>query len=170
MAKKDKTNRNVKAAKKFEQDLPEVAKRLHIRVSNPYGYYPEDVDKIILNLEKSVNDLEHENKELRDKYNEADENLKRTQSELTKLKMQISLMEFPDVSPEEDFIAMSQISSITGNNETQVPPVTVNKRSQSTIDPVSTSSNGQSQPATYDNLVGDKRPAKPTTGKHKIKL
>ena len=52
-----KSNRKVKnprkLAEKFEQELPEVARRLGIRVSSPYGYYPEDVDRIILDLEES---------------------------------------------------------------------------------------------------------------------
>ena len=40
---KNKTKRSPqKLAKKFEQELPEVAKRHNIRVSSPYGYYPED--------------------------------------------------------------------------------------------------------------------------------
>lgn len=126
MAKKNgSVNRVPAAAKKFESNLPEVAKRHHIRVSNPYGYYPEDVDKIIIGLESSVNSLEHENKELRDRVHEVSEELSKAKTELTKLKMQMTLMDPPDTSAEEDFVMLSRISTITGKNEPQVNPQVV---------------------------------------------
>lgn len=100
---------------KIENELSELAKDLGIRVSSPYGYYPEDVDPIIAGLQKNVSDLTKENKQLAEDLNDVQSKLKSTQSELSQLKMQMSLMEVPDVSAEEGFTMLSRIDSITGN-------------------------------------------------------
>jgi hypothetical protein len=100
---------------KIEHELSELAKDLGIRVSSPYGYYPEDVDPIIAGLQKTVSDLTKENKQLAEDVNDVQSKLKSTQSELSQLKMQMSLMEVPDVSAEEGFAMLSRIDSITGN-------------------------------------------------------
>lgn len=100
---------------KIENELSELAKNLGIRVSSPYGYYPEDVDPIIAELQKNVSDLTKENKQLSEDLHDTQIKLKATQSELSQLKMQISLMEVPDVSAEEGFTMLSRIDSITGN-------------------------------------------------------
>ena len=92
---KSKKETPTQAAKKFESNLPEVAKRNNIRVSSPYGYL--------------TNQLE----DYKSRANAA-------QNELSKLKMQISLMEIPDTSTEENFAMLSRISTITGNNEEQI--------------------------------------------------
>lgn len=100
---------------KIENELSELAKDLGIRVSSPYGYYPEDVDPIIAGLQKNVSDLTKENKQLAEDLHDIQSKLKSTQSELSQLKMQMSLMEVPDVSAEEGFTMLSRIDSITGN-------------------------------------------------------
>lgn len=108
------------AAKKFESSLPEVAKRNNIRVSSPYGYYPEDVDAVIIEFEKNAKMLEKENDHLTKQLEDYKSRLKDVQTELTKLKMQISLMEVPDTSAEENFAMLSRMSTITGKNEEQI--------------------------------------------------
>lgn len=108
------------AAKRFESTLPEVAKRHNIRVSSPYGYYPEDVDKVITEMENENKMLQKENthltKQLEDYKGKADA----LQTEMVALKMQMSLMDVPDASAEESFVMLSRIGTITGNNEEQV--------------------------------------------------
>lgn len=104
---------------KIENELSELAKDLGIRVSSPYGYYPEDVDPIIAGLQKNVSDLTKENKQLAEDLNDIQSKLKSTQSELSQLKMQMSLMEVPDVSAEEGFTMLSRIDSITGNYDSE---------------------------------------------------
>lgn len=176
MAKKDKP---LKKAEKFEHELPEIAKRLGIRVSSPYGYYPEDVDKIIFKLEQDVSSLTKENKDLRDEIHECKEKSKALQTELTQIKMQVSLMEIPDASTEENFAMLSRISTITGKDE-EVPPVNlleedeveqsniipitapaVNTKPTTTIKPITinrsnTSSNDSKKSTTFSNLIKPK--------------
>lgn len=117
---KSKKDTPTQAAKKFESALPEVAKRNNIRVSSPYGYYPEDVDKVILELEKDTKMLQKENTHLTKQLEECKHNVSALQSELTQLKMQMSLMEIPDVSSEEGVAMLSRIGTVTGRNEEQI--------------------------------------------------
>lgn len=112
--KQPKKKKDARGAK-VEQELSELAKRLGIRVSSPYGYYPDDVDPIIENLETMVSRLTLENKKFSDELYESQEKCKSLSTELTKIKMQVSLMEVPDVSAEEGFAMLSRIDSITGN-------------------------------------------------------
>ena len=117
---KSNKDSGAQAAKKFESELPEVAKRNSIRVSSPYGYYPEDVNRVILEFEKNIKMLQKENDHLTNQLTDCKGQLKDAQTELTKLKMQVSLMEVPDLSSEENFAMLSRISTITGKNEEQV--------------------------------------------------
>ena len=123
MIKKEKSIKKSpqKLAKRFESDLPEIAKRLEIRVSSPYGYYPEDVDKHLIRLELDVSSLIKENTALSsdvDKYKRQSQSL---QSELTNLKMQMSLMEIPDISTAESFTMLGRVETITGIHEDAFP-------------------------------------------------
>lgn len=112
---KEPKQKNSRKSSKIEHELSQLAKDLGIRVSSPYGYYPEDVDPIIADLQKTVSDLTKENKTLSEDLNDTQNKLKSVQSELSQLKMQMSLMEVPDVSAEEGFTMLSRIDSITGN-------------------------------------------------------
>lgn len=112
--KQPKQKKDTKGAK-VEQELSELAKRHNIRVSSPYGYYPEDVDPIIERLEKDVSQLTKENKQFSNELQEYKDKCSALSTELTKIKMQISLMEVPDVSAEEGFAMLGRIDSITGN-------------------------------------------------------
>lgn len=121
MGKKPKNvNKATSGAKKFEADLPEVAKRHNIRVSSPYGYYPEDVDKIILNLEKEISNLSKENKQLADEIEGKKQDISKLQKQFNDLRFQIMTGETTDTSAEEDFANLSRIGSITGKIEPQI--------------------------------------------------
>ena len=170
---KNKTKRSPqKLAKKFEQELPEVAKRHNIRVSSPYGYYPEDTDKIILQLEKDVSNLTKENKLLSQELYETKENLSKIQTELTQFKMQMSLMEIPDVSPTENFAMLSRMSTINGQNmEMPIEDIDVPKPSglkTISVQSSNTNTDGNTikKQSTYSNLI---KPRENNT-KQKIKL
>ena len=161
MAKEKKTKRTPqKLAKKFENELPEVAKRLGIRVSNPYGYYPEDVDKIIVRLEQDISDLTKENKQLSQELHDTKNKATLLQSELSQIKMQVSLMEIPDVSTEESFAMLSRVGTITGEN-VNMPVTEVSTPAPSTIKTVTIKSDKSdekkpAQQTTYSNLIKPK--------------
>lgn len=119
--KEKKTSKN-KSSSKIENELSDLAKSLNIRVSSPYGYYPEDVDPIISQLQKDVSSLTKENKKLADENNELKSLNSSLKSELTHLKMQMTMMEIPDLSAEEEFSMLGRIDSITGNYDSQSVP------------------------------------------------
>ena len=53
-----------KVGSKIEQDKSQLAKDLNIRISSPYGYYPDDVDPIIIDLQTQLSNLSKENKQM----------------------------------------------------------------------------------------------------------
>ena len=137
-APKEPKQKKDRRGSKIEHELSQLAKDLGIRVSSPYGYYPEDVDPIIAGLQKNVSDLTKENKQLAEDLNDVQSKLKSTQSELSQLKMQMSLMEVPDVSAEEGFTMLSRIDSITGNyNSESVADMKLAQQQQSYQQPSS---------------------------------
>ena len=116
------TKTKAKNSTKIEHDKSELAKKLNIRISNPYGYYPEDVDPIILQLQKDVSSLTKENKELSDKLYTAEKNLKDLSIEFQQFKLNASLVEIKEPSIEESLINLSKIDNITGNqHDNQIP-------------------------------------------------
>lgn len=142
-----------KKAQKFEQEAPESLKRNNIRISSPYGAYPEDVDKIIRKMEKDISDLTKENKQLSEELEQEQQKGKALQFELTQMKMQISLMEIPDVSTEESMAMLSRVSTITGVNEDvpvqpqpKAPHVELHEVKAETTSP-------KPKQATYSNLI-----------------
>ena len=155
-----KSNRKVKnprkLAEKFEQELPEVARRLGIRVASPYGYYPEDVDRIILDLEESVNALEKENKQLKDDYQVARQNELDMQTEFNKLKMQMSLMEFPDASMEQATSIFDRAPTLGGNapsGEVSTPAPATKKITTPLKLKVAGDNPQKDEPHTFNNLL-----------------
>lgn len=155
---KAKKNSKGMSAKKFENELPEVARRHNIRVSSPYGYYPEDVDKIIVHFEEDVSSLEKENGLLSKKIEKQAEELRSLQFELTQLKMQVSLMEIPDTSTEQDFAMIgSGLGTITGQPQDQVMPQPVQSVPHTDLNAVQTNQGSTQQQATYSNLIRPKK-------------
>ena len=100
--------------KKMAHDKSELAKRLNIRISSPYGYYPEDVDPIIARLEKEVSDLEKENSKISKENNDLNQNLTQLKSEFTQFKLQVSTMGFDPMSDEDAAMNIDKLNQITG--------------------------------------------------------
>lgn len=104
-----------KKGTKIQKELSDLAKSLNIRVSSPYGYYPDDVDPIIKSLQDKVEKLEKENKELIASVDDYKSKNTALGNELSQLKLQVSLMEIPDISMEEGFAMLSRVDTITGD-------------------------------------------------------
>jgi hypothetical protein len=128
--KKPKKSKNEAGEKAVEQSLSQLAKDLGIRISSPYGYYPEDVDPIIIELQRTVSELEKENKKLAEDAYDSKNKLDLANSELSQLRMQMALMEVPDLSTEEEFAMLGKIDSITGNYDSA--PISDIKQSMDT--------------------------------------
>lgn len=149
--KQDKVSKRVKAlAAKKESEKSAIAKQYGIRVSNPYGYFPEDVDRVLEDLQSQLNTLSKENKFASEKLARIQKERDDAKTELSKLKMQISLMDIPDSSTEEDFQMMSRLNSINpavGNLVTEVPD--------------QTKFTGKLEPVIADKIESDESPKVP---------
>ena len=94
MAKKEKIQKNKSKKENFEKS--EIAVRYNIRVSKPYLYYPEDVDKILTDLDSRVKSMAKEVESLAAQKQISDERLNKLQAEYSQLQLQISMFRIDD--------------------------------------------------------------------------
>ena len=113
-------NKKDKVGSKLEQDKSQLAKDLNIRISSPYGYYPDDVDPIIIDLQNQISNLSKENKQLTDNNDKLKKDNEALRTEITRMKFSAQLFERP-ISMEESLIGLSKINDITGNHSNESP-------------------------------------------------
>lgn len=110
------------AARQFEKnELPEIMQKYNIRVSAPYGAYPEDVVKVVQSLEDELRNVSKDNLRMKNDLEAAQKDLSTLQEEFVALKMSVSLMEIPDVSAEESMVMLNKMSGITDNFKEETP-------------------------------------------------
>lgn len=90
----------------------EIANKYAIRISAPHGYFPEDVDNLIKKLENTISLLEKETVTLSEALEKEKEEKKIIDKELRTMKMNMTIMDIPDTSTEEDFSMMSRLENI----------------------------------------------------------
>lgn len=105
--------KNKKSKEGFEKS--DIAKKYGFRISTPNGYFPEDVDSIIEKLENQLSLLEKETINLEKQLEQTLEDKRLAEKELTRLKFDISLMEVPDTSANEDFSMLSRLENINSD-------------------------------------------------------
>ena len=79
-----------KAAEKAVHDLSPTALKYGFRISCPNGYFPEDVDNLILKLEADSATLTKDNIKLKKEYDELLEEHNTLKSEFMKMKMSLT--------------------------------------------------------------------------------
>lgn len=102
-----------KESKAVKEKLPETLEKLNIRVSTPYGAYPEDVETVVSDLLEKVNKLETTNAELSKKNTQLERDLHLVNTELAKMKIDVSLMSIPETTEEEDSKMLRELNKIT---------------------------------------------------------
>lgn len=102
-----------KESKTVKEKLPETLEKLNIRVSTPYGAYPEDVETVVSDLLEKVNKLETANVELSKKNTQLERDLHLVNTELAKMKIDVSLMSIPETTEEEDSKMLRELNKIT---------------------------------------------------------
>lgn len=102
-----------KESKTVKEKLPETLEKLNIRVSTPYGAYPEDVETVVSDLLEKVNKLETTNAELSKKNAQLERDLHLVNTELAKMKIDVSLMSIPETTEEEDSKMLRELNKIT---------------------------------------------------------
>ena len=99
-----------KESKTVKEKLPETLEKLNIRVSTPYGAYPEDVETVVSDL---LEKLETANAELSKKNTQLERDLHLVNTELAKMKIDVSLMSIPETTEEEDSKMLRELNQIT---------------------------------------------------------
>lgn len=102
-----------KESKTVKEKLPKTLEKLNIRVSTPYGAYPEDVETVVSDLLEKVNKLETTNAELSKKNTQLERDLHLVNTELAKMKIDVSLMSIPETTEEEDSKMLRELNKIT---------------------------------------------------------
>lgn len=102
-----------KESKTVKEKLPETLEKLNIRVSTPYGAYPEDVETVVSDLLEKVDKLETANVELSKKNTQLERDLHLVNTELAKMKIDVSLMSIPETTEEEDSKMLRELNKIT---------------------------------------------------------
>ena len=102
-----------KKDKKVNEKLPDSLSSKGIRVSTPYGAYPEDVDAVILDLEEKIKSLTTQNDNLIKKNEQLNKDLHIVNTELAKMRIDVSLMTIPETTAEEDSKMLSELNKIT---------------------------------------------------------
>lgn len=139
------------SARQFEQSLPDIIRNNNIRISNPYGCYPEDVASVLEKLISENNNLAKENTMLREESDKFKKQYKEVQAEFSKFKMQVNLMRFETSTPEEDeATAAAGMQSIIDKKK---PSIKLNTAKLSNTKP-SKPSSGKS---TFDNLISPRK-------------
>lgn len=74
---------------KLGVEKSDTAKKYNIRISTPNGYFPEDVDKIIIDLEQQCQRLEKENHKLTSQYESNQKDLNKLKGEYQQLQFEM---------------------------------------------------------------------------------
>ena len=104
--------KNLFRRKDKNQEVPTSIKKYNIRVSNPYGLYPQDVESVIIDLEKErakLQSLVKQYKEENEKLQKDNEDLKTT---ITQLRFDMSLFEVPDSTNAQDFQNINKLKKL----------------------------------------------------------
>lgn len=88
---------------KKKEDISELAKKYNIRVSNPYGCYPPDVDNALQTLEAQVTQHFNALTNLQKEYDTIKEKHDLLFAEITRLKLDMQLMGIKEEEDEEEF-------------------------------------------------------------------
>lgn len=84
-----------KAAAEYDAKKPDWAVQANIRISQPLGYFPEDVDKYVKNLKEQLKEETTARIQAETKLREVEDQKSKLQNELTKLKLAISIEGLP---------------------------------------------------------------------------
>lgn len=91
------------------QDLPTIITKYGMRVSTPYGVYPQDIENVLISLEKEKAELERINTQLTLDNERLKEDLTELKTINTQLKFDMSLIEIPDTTTSQDFTNLNKL-------------------------------------------------------------
>lgn len=112
-----KKKKNKEKAPEEVYSFSEIGEKYNFRVSTPQGYFPEDVDKVIVDLEHRLKSLSNDNLKLRKERDEAVADKKVIDEEYKKLRWDMSVFEVPHTSAQEDIAMLNELSNVNSSIE-----------------------------------------------------
>lgn len=109
--------KNKEKAPEEVYSFSEIGEKYNFRVSTPQGYFPEDVDKVIVDLEHRLESLSNDNLKLRKERDEAVADKKVIDEEYKKLRWDMSVFEVPHTSAQEDIAMLNELSNVNSSIE-----------------------------------------------------
>ena len=103
--------------KKKKYEKSELAKKYKIRISTPNGYFPEDVDKILVKFEKENEVLAKDNTAMTKQLSELEKKYEDLKGEYASLQMTVSLMQVPATTSSQDEKMLEKITTIKDNRK-----------------------------------------------------
>lgn len=102
-----------KESKQVKETLPDIIVKHGIRVSTPYGAYPEDVENVLTELDTQIKELSDNLEKVSKTNKQLERDLHLVNTELAKMKIDMSLMAIPETTEEEDSKMIRELNDIT---------------------------------------------------------
>lgn len=117
MFSKFKRKKNKQEASEEIYSFSEIGEKYNFRVSTPQGYFPEDVDRVIIDLEQRLESMSNDNLLLRRERDDAVADKRMIDEEYKKLRWDMSVFEVPHTSTQEDISMLNELSNINSSVE-----------------------------------------------------
>lgn len=117
MFSKFKRKKNKQEASEEIYSFSEIGEKYNFRVSMPQGYFPEDVDRVIIDLEQRLESMSNDNLLLRRERDDAVADKRMIDEEYKKLRWDMSVFEVPHTSTQEDISMLNELSNINSSVE-----------------------------------------------------
>lgn len=117
MFSKFKRKKNKQEVSDEVYSFSEIGEKYNFRVSTPQGYFPEDVDRVIIDLEQRLESMSNDNLLLRRERDDAIADKRMIDEEYKKLRWDMSVFEVPHTSTQEDISMLNELSNINSSVE-----------------------------------------------------
>lgn len=101
-----------KFRKDSKQELSQVLKEFGLRVSKPYGVFPQDVETLVENFLKEKKELTKLNLHLTEENEQLKQDVADLKASITQLKMDMSMFEIPDSTEAQDFERLNKLKKL----------------------------------------------------------
>ena len=153
MFSKFKRKKNKQEPSDEVYSFSEIGEKYNFRVSTPQGYFPEDVDRVIIDLEQRLESMSNDNLLLRRERDDAVADKRMIDEEYKKLRWDMSVFEVPHTSTQEDILMLNELSNINSSVEPADEEILIDNDAE--ISDIDTSSNANVNDINNDDLVLD---------------
>ena len=149
MFSKFKRKKNKQEVSDEVYSFSEIGEKYNFRVSTPQGYFPEDVDRVIIDLEQRLESMSNDNLLLRRERDDAVADKRMIDEEYKKLRWDMSVFEVPHTSTQEDISMLNELSNINSSVEPADEEILIDNDAE--ISDIDTASNSNVNDINDDN-------------------